>query len=73
MLRVDTDTAEAGGREPRALWFGARRVVVLAVVDRWYGPDRRWWKVHTAEGEYIVRLDEPSGTWELAAIVGESA
>ena len=72
MLRVDTQSGEAGGREPRALWFGARRVEVLAVVDRWWGTGRRWWKVRTPEGDYIVRLEEASGDWELAAVVGEA-
>jgi hypothetical protein len=45
-------------------------VDVKSVADRWYGSDQRWWKVETAEGFYIVRLDEASGTWELAAVVG---
>ena len=60
-----------GSIDPAVLWFGARRVDVLSVADRWYGSDQRWWKVETAEGFYIVRLDEASGNWELAAVVGE--
>ena len=56
--------------EPAVLWFGARRVDVLSVTDRWYGTQQRWWKVETAEGCYVVRLGEASGTWELAAVVG---
>jgi len=70
MLRVDTVPSEAGGQEPGVIWFGARRVKVLAVIDRWYGRDQSWWKVQTDEGHYVLRQDEVSGTWELAAIVG---
>lgn len=71
MLRVEcTTSAEQGSIEPAALWFGSRRVDVRAVTDRWYGADQRWWKVETAEGAYIVRLDDRSGTWDLAAVVG---
>jgi hypothetical protein len=59
--------------DPTVIWFGARRVAVCSVTDRWYGSDQRWWKVETAEGFYIVRLDELSRTWELAAVArGES-
>jgi hypothetical protein len=71
MLRVECAQSAAGLFEPRAIWFGSRRVEVRGVVDRWYGTDRQWWKVETDEGHYVLRLDEPSGTWELAAVVGE--
>jgi hypothetical protein len=57
--------------EPQVIWFGARRVDVRGVVDRWYGSNQRWWKVETDEGFYIVRLDEATRAWELAAVVGE--
>jgi hypothetical protein len=71
-MRVECAASAADGcPEPASLWFGQRRVEVLSVVDRWYGTDRRWWKVETAEGFYVVRRDEVSGTWELAAVVGE--
>ena len=71
MLRVETSASESGGIDPVVIWFGARRVDVLAIIDRWYAPDRRWWKARTAEGDYILRFDQSAGTWELAAIVGE--
>jgi hypothetical protein len=71
MIRVECTPSGSGVVEPAVIWFGARRVDVLAVVDRWYGSSQRWWKVETSEGHYIVRLDESSGEWELAAVVGE--
>ena len=70
MLRVDCSASSPTHvAEPVVLWFGARAVEVQAVMDRWYGDHQRWWKVDTVDGPYIVRLDEVSGSWELAAVV----
>ena len=72
MIRVECSACDAGGlTDPAVIWFGARRVEVRAVADRWFGSKQRWWKVETADGLYIVRLDETSGGWELAAVVRE--
>jgi hypothetical protein len=68
-LHVECEPGPTGQPEPHAVWFGARRVAVRAVVDRWWGETQRWWKVDTDEGPYVLRLDEPTGTWELAAVV----
>ena len=68
-LQVECAADGAGHFEPRVVWFGARAVPVQAVTDRWWGETQRWWKVDTAEGPYVLRLDESSGTWELAAVV----
>jgi hypothetical protein len=70
-LRVEC-TRDAGGTfDPAVVWFGARRVPVDAVVDRWYGREARWWKVATPDGLYVLRRDEGSGAWDLAAVVRE--
>jgi hypothetical protein len=71
MLNVELRESPAGVLEPRVIWFGSRRVDVRAIVDRWYGTDRQWWKVETDEGVYVLRLDEASAIWELAAVVGQ--
>lgn len=67
-LRVDCTPGYAGDPEPSALWFGQRRVGVLGILDRWWGSGMRWWKVDTDEGPYVVRLDQRTGEWDLAAI-----
>lgn len=64
-------TGANGSADPAVIWFGARRVEVRAVTDRWFGSDQRWWKIDTVDGTYIVRLDESTDTWELAAVVRE--
>jgi len=69
VLHVECAPGDGGALEPHVIWFGARRVAVSAIIDRWYGDTQRWWKVDTPDGPYVLRLDEPSGTWELAAVV----
>lgn len=71
MLNVERAESATGELEPRVIWFGRRRVDVRLILDRWYGPDRQWWKVQTDEGSYVLRLDETIAGWELAAVVGE--
>lgn len=71
MLTVELRGSPTGVLEPGVIWFGSRRVDIRAIVDRWYGADRQWWKVDTAEGVYVLRLDETSGIWDLAAVVGK--
>ena len=72
MIRVECiASAVNDARDPAGIWFGSRRVEVRAVTDRWFGADQRWWKVETADGTYIVRLDQSSDGWELAAVVRE--
>lgn len=67
-IRVEYETGLAGEPEPAVVWFGSRRLAVRAIVDRWYGTDRRWWKLDTDDGLYVLRHDDNSGEWELAAV-----
>jgi hypothetical protein len=67
-IHVECYAGYCGEQEPLALRLGERRVAVRAVVDRWYSPSQRWFKVEADDGDlYILRHDEPSGPWELVA------
>lgn len=70
-LSVEMDTA-GGEARPCAFHFGARRVNVNEVCDRWHGREHTWWKVATDEGLYILVRKELTGEWDLAAVVGEA-
>jgi hypothetical protein len=70
-LRVEQQPGLAGEPEPAVIWFGQRRVPVRAIVDRWWGPRQRWWKLETDEGLYVLRRDQDSGEWVLAAVTRE--
>jgi hypothetical protein len=58
-----------GEQEPIAFSLGARRLIVRTIVDRWFAPTKRWFKVDADDGQmYILRYDEESGEWDLAAL-----
>jgi hypothetical protein len=67
-IRVECYAGYRGEQEPEAFWSGERRVAVRAVVDRWYSPTQRWFKVEADDGDtYVLRYDELDDQWELAA------
>ncbi len=67
-IRVECYAGYRGEQEPLAFWLGDRRLAVRAIVDRWFAPKQRWFKIDADDGHtYVLRHDEPSGGWELAA------
>jgi hypothetical protein len=68
-LRVECGSALSGEVEPLAVWFGTRRVAVRAIVDRWFAPNRRWFRIDADDGQlYVLRHDQGTGEWDLAAL-----
>ena len=58
----------------RVVWFGTRRVGVRAIVDRWFAPATRWFRIDGDDDQlYVVRHDEVNGEWELAALTRREA
>jgi hypothetical protein len=67
-IRVECYAGYRAEQEPLAFWCGERRLEVRAIVDRWAAPAQRWFKVDADDGNvYILRHDEASGDWEIAA------
>src|SRR6184192_4248212 len=67
-IRVECYAGYRGEQEPLAFWLGGRRLVVRGIVDRWFAPRQRWFKVDADDGQmYVLRHNEASGDWELAA------
>jgi hypothetical protein len=61
-IESDSDTREA----PQSLYRGERRIEIVEIVDRWYGPGYRYIKVRGDDGSvYILQLDEVSHQCEL--------
>jgi hypothetical protein len=67
-LVVECSPGHRGEPEPLAFAIGTRRLAVLAIVDRWFAPGSRWYKVEADDGDtYILRHDAPEHRWSLAA------
>ncbi|MGO4395516.1 hypothetical protein AB4Z46_29590 [Variovorax sp. M-6] len=67
-IRVACCVGYLGEPEPVAFWLGERRIAVRCIVDRWFAPTQRWFKVDADDGHlYVLRHDEKAGDWELAA------
>jgi hypothetical protein len=67
-IRVESYAGYRGEQEPIAFWLGERRLEVRAIIDRWFAPEQRWFKVDAGDGNaYVLRYDETSGEWDIAA------
>ena len=67
-IRFESYAGYRGEQEPFAFWLGENRIAVREVTDRWFAPTQRWFKVDADDGHvYVLRQDETSGDWEIAA------
>ena len=65
-LRVETRDEGRAAESVRCLHLGGRTVQVRETVDRWIGPDHRYFKVVGEDGAlYLLRQDENRDQWEL--------
>ncbi len=66
IVRVECTSGYRGEETPRRFFLGQRRIEVVEVLDRWLGPDHRYFKLLGDDGgTYILRHDEPAGRWEM--------
>jgi len=70
-IRVECYAGHRGEEEPLAFTLGETRFPVVEILDRWVAPDHRYFKVSVPDGRsFVLRYDEASAEWELAALVG---
>ena len=73
-IRVECSADHRDDPEPLVFWLGQRRLTVRGIVDRWFAPTQRWFKVDAEDDQlYILRYDETTGRWELAALTRRDA
>ena len=66
-VRVDCYCGYRGEQEPRRFHFGRRAIAVVEILDRWLGPDHRYFKLLGSDGDtYILRHDVMRHDWTLA-------
>lgn len=65
-VRVDCYSGYRGEQEPRSFRFGPRPILVDEILDRWLGPDHRYFKLLGSDGDtYILRHDVVGHGWTL--------
>jgi hypothetical protein len=58
-----------GESEPHVFYLGARRLPVIAILDRWRDTGHRYFEVKAEDGRYFVLRHCPSSDhWELAGV-----
>jgi hypothetical protein len=67
-IEVDCCPGFRDAPEPAQFRLGERRLAVRAIVDRWFAPAQRWFRVDAGDGDtYVLHHDEASGAWDLVA------
>jgi hypothetical protein len=67
-IRVASYAGHRADERPLSFVLGERELAVSEILDRWYGPDRRYFKVGADDGNiYILAHDEPGDRWELVS------
>ena len=65
-VEVECHAGYRGEETPRRFRLGDRQIEIAEIVDRWLGPDHRYFKVHDMQGDlYILRNDVLPQKWEL--------
>jgi hypothetical protein len=60
---------KGGEAEPHVFYLGARRLPVLAILDRWGDNTHRYFEVKAGDGRcFLLRYTPQSDCWELAAV-----
>jgi hypothetical protein len=71
-VEVECYAGHRGEETPRRFSLGHRPVEVVEVIDRWYGPDHRYFKLRGNDGAiYLLRHDEALDRWELKMFLRE--
>lgn len=67
-IRVECYAGYRGEQEPSVFWLGERRLEVRELLDRWIGPDYRYFRVKADDGDlYVLRRDDANDRWTLGA------
>ncbi len=65
-LTVTCYEGSRANERPIRFLMGEKQYEVTDIIDRWYGPDYLYFKVHADDGNiYILRCDETNDEWEL--------
>ncbi len=73
-VNVDCYAGYRGEETPRRFDVDGRRVEIVEVIDRWLGPDHRYFKVRGDDGAvYLLRAGGSADRWELKTFARDEA
>jgi hypothetical protein len=65
-IRVECYAGHRADESPVRFFLGERKIEAVQIIDRWMGPDHRYFKVKGDDGAvYILRHDVSEDTWDL--------
>ena len=65
-IRVESYSGYRGEETPRNILMATYKVEVKDIIDRWLGPDHRYFKfLGDDDATYIIRHDPATWMWEL--------
>src|SRR5687768_13743974 len=65
-IRVECVVGYRGESGPARFYLGETQVEIVEIVDRWLGPDHRYYKVRGENRDlYILRHDKQTQRWDL--------
>ena len=65
-IQVECYAGYRGEQHPQRFALGQRMIEVKEIIDQWYGPDDRYFKLKGDDGGvYVLRNNEKSQCWKL--------
>ena len=68
-MKVECYSGHTADERPVAFWVGDRRLAVVEVRERWYGPEGSGFRVLAGDGEvYVLRHLTGDDSWTLETV-----
>jgi len=72
-VRVECYSGYRGEETPRRVLLGRQALDVAEVVDRWYAPECRYFKVRGVDDTLLILRHGQDGLWDLVMYKSERA
>jgi hypothetical protein len=65
-IRVTCYAGYRAEETPKCFWLGERQIEIVEILDRWTGPNRRYFKVADSDQSlYILQHDLVAWSWQI--------
>jgi hypothetical protein len=70
-IQVSCYSGYKANERPMQFTFRGRKLTVLKLLDRWYGPDHSYFKLLANDNKiYLMRYDHDDDLWTMEKILG---